>query len=537
MRLSESRRTITALLQDAAASDPDATAVSIIGGRSYTRSELIDASLRIGGAMTSAGVQVGDRVVIILGNKIEFLTSWCGAVLRGALPVPLHTSFVEDILANLLRSSAPCVIVAERDCFEKILPALNAAGFDGTLALVGDGSPIEHSGMTIVDFSEWDDHPVPTETHVASPADPCTIFYSSGTTGPSKGAIWPHNAVYSLAEAFATLGKYAKGDVVHTATPLFHALALANGFLASLMCNGSCLLAPRFSLSRFWQEIVDFKATKTMMLGEMVTLITQQEPTDLERQHQVTAAFIAPRPAKNFTEFEDRFGLKIFGAFGNTDVGLPLWAPQDTQHPSAVGQAVDTWEVMLVDEFDEEVPDGQAGELIARPRVPFVGTMGYWGMPEATIDLVRNCWYHTGDILRRSDDGWFYFVDRKKDSMRRGGENISSFEVEQALLTHPAVLEVAVFAVAAELAEDDVMACLVLRPGASLEEVGLHAEKRLPYFAVPRYYDVRESLPRTPTQKIMKAALRNDGVTPTTWDRGRVRRTATAQPIHAPSSN
>ena len=533
MRLGESRRTITALLEDAAARDAEATAVTIIGGRSYTRGELLDASLRIGGAMTSAGVQVGDRVVIILGNRIEFLTSWCGAVLRGALPVPLHTSFVEDILANLLRSSAPRVIVAEREGVELILPALDAAGFEGTLALVGEGSPIERTGVTIADFSEWANHAQLPEIFAASPADPCTIFYSSGTTGPSKGAIWPHNAVYSLTEAFATLGEYGKGDVVHTATPLFHALALANGFLASLMSEGSCLLAPRFSLSRFWQQIVDFKATKTMMLGEMVTLIIQQEPHDLERRHQITAAFVAPRPAESFSEFEDRFGLKIFGAFGNTDVGLPLWAPQDTQHSSAVGQAIDTWEVMLVDEFDEEVPDGQPGELVARPKVPFTGTMGYWGMPEASVELMRNCWYHTGDILRRGEDGWFYFVDRKKDSMRRGGENISSFEVEQVLLSHPSVLEVAVFAVPAELAEDDVMACLVLRPGASLEEVGLHAEIRLPYFAVPRYYDVRASLPRTPTQKIMKAALRRDGVTPTTWDRGRTRRTTTtSRPIH-----
>jgi crotonobetaine/carnitine-CoA ligase len=527
MSLADSRRTITDLLRDAVAHAPNAVAVSLIDGRSYTRAEFWDATLTVAAALRASEVGPGDRVLMMVGNRIEFLTTWCGAICLGAYPVPLHTGFIGPILQNLVSATEPKVAVADSAAAGQLHDALEAAGFTGTFVAAGDSDQTLVRGPRVSDFAAWANieplhGPVP-----ALPSDGCTIFYSSGTTGPSKGAIWPHNAVYGLAESFAKLGKYGPGDRVHTATPLFHALALVNGFLAPLMAGGGCVLSPRFSVSRFWEEVAKSEATKTMLLGEMVTLIYNREPSELDRAHKVNAAFLAPRPADYFEEFQRRFGLKIFGAFGNTDVGLPMHAPQEEGHPSAVGREIPEWEVRLVDDFDEPVDEGTPGELVARPHQPFLGTLGYWRMPEASVELMRNCWYHTGDILRRSEDGWYHFVDRKKDSMRRGGENISSFEVELVLLSHPDVIEAAVFGVPAELAEDDVMACLVVKPDASLQDIGDYTEARLPYFAAPRYYDIRDSLPLTPTQKIAKALLRKDGITTTTWDRGRVRRRRT----------
>ena len=522
MRLHESRRTIHQMLQDVTEKDPGAIAVSVIGDRDYSRAEVLRLATRFAGALQADGVQGGDRIVLIIGNRIDFVTAWCGSVLAGAVPVPFNTAFVGDVLENLLRASDPKVVVVDGDLLPSVSPVLSSLNF--SKRVIATGAPSQKAGSNVVPFDAWLERCKATSITRNTPADVCTILYSSGTTGPSKGAIWPHNAIYSLADAFATLGKFGVGDRVYTPCPLFHGLGLIMGFVGSLMYGGACVVAPRFSLSRFWPEIIASQSTKTMLLSQMTTLVWQQEPSPLDRAHKVDAVFISPRPTDYFEQFEARFGWKVFGGLGPTDVGQPIRVGQGEGNPTSVGKEAHDWEVKLVDDLDEEVPIGQTGEMVARPRQPYIGTLGYFGMPEATTQLMRNCWYHTGDLLRRDKDGWYYFVDRKKDSMRRAGENISSFEVENALLAHPAVTGAAVFAVPAELGEDDVMASLLVREGASLEEIAMFVEARLPYYAVPRYFDIRTEFPLTHTQKVAKPKLKQDGVTPTTWDRGRTTR-------------
>jgi crotonobetaine/carnitine-CoA ligase len=180
------------------------------------------------------------------------------------------------------------------------------------------------------------------------------------------------------------------------------------------------------------------------------------------------------------------------------------------------------WECYVADDNDQRVPDGVVGELLVRPRRPYVMQMGYWRNAEATVNTWRNLWFHTGDYLRRDAEGWFEFIDRKKDAMRRFGENISSFEVESALLSHDAVEEVAVYAVPANLSEDEVMATIVLKAGctATAAELLKHCELELPYYAVPRYYRIVTELPRTQTAKVQKSELRQIGIDASTWDGG-----------------
>ncbi len=220
-------------------------------------------------------------------------------------------------------------------------------------------------------------------------------------------------------------------------------------------------------------------------------------------------------------EVEKRFGFKCLEGFGMTEIGIPVHVRVNDRRPGSCGKVLDIYEIKLVDDEDNEVPVGEPGEIIFRPREPFTMMLGYYNMPEKTLETYRNLWFHTGDLAKKDKDGYFYFVDRKKDALRRRGENISSFEVERAINTHPAVLESAAVAVQSELAEDEVKICVVLKPGATLtpEELIKHANDRMPYFAVPRYVEFMESLPKTPTERVQKYLLKQAGVTPNTWDR------------------
>jgi crotonobetaine/carnitine-CoA ligase len=204
-----------------------------------------------------------------------------------------------------------------------------------------------------------------------------------------------------------------------------------------------------------------------------------------------------------------------------TEIGIPIHVRVGDRRKGSCGKPMDIYEMKLVDDEDNEVPSGEIGEIVFRPKEPFVMMLEYYNMPEKTLEACRNLWFHTGDLAKKDGDGYYYFVDRKKDALRRRGENISSFEVERAINTHPKVLESAAVAVKSELAEDEVKICVVLQPGESLdyEELIRYANDRMPYFAVPRYVEFMDKLPKTPTERIQKYLLKQAGVTENTWDR------------------
>ena len=204
-----------------------------------------------------------------------------------------------------------------------------------------------------------------------------------------------------------------------------------------------------------------------------------------------------------------------------TEIGIPIHVRVNDRRPGSCGKPMDIYEIKLFDDQDNEVPAGEIGEIVFRPREPFVMMLGYYNMPDKTAESFQNLWFHSGDLAKKDADGYFYFVDRKKDALRRRGENISSFEVERGVNSHPSVLESAAVAAPSEVGEDEVKICVVLKPGAALtpEELIRHCNDRMPYFAVPRYVEFMESLPKTPTDRIEKYKLKQAGVTPNTWDR------------------
>jgi carnitine-CoA ligase len=521
------RRCVHHLLEERVLENPDARLLTIIGDRAetYTRAEVWERSKRVAGAYQLNGVVPGDRIVVMLDNRIEFAAAWLGAMAVGAIAAPLNTLFVGPILSNMIETMAPAVIVIEAHLVSGVSEALRNAGYGGIVSIVGTAEPIHLDGLKTVNFDDWIQAEPIENVFQALPSDTASLMYTSGTTGPSKGCMWPHGLFLTTAEVWANIVGYEPGDVIHSPTPMFHGLALMSCFVCSILIGGEAVIPVRFSVTEYWKQIHEYRATRGVVVGQMMTLLGNQEIDEYEVNNSLKSVFCGPIPT-DYARLESRFGLRMSQGYGLSDVGIMLGQPPDETNfdKTSLGKVLDDWEVQLVDDQDNPVPPGEPGELIARPRKPFISSKGYFGRPEATAEMLRNAWYHTGDVLRCTEDGWFYLVDRKKDAIRRGGENISSFEVEQVLLSYPAVQQAAVIAIPSDLSEDDVMACLVVEDGASLEAIGDYAEANLPYFAVPRYYEVLGELPVTPNNKVRKVDLRALGVTSTTWDRGRARR-------------
>ena len=256
-------------------------------------------------------------------------------------------------------------------------------------------------------------------------------------------------------------------------------------------------------------------------MGATLTMLHQREPRPDDADHPARLAWGVPMP-EFAPEFEQRFGLRLVEAYGSTDAGVPIYQPLDQpRRPGSCGRAIGAYDVKLFDEHDVEVAPGEVGQIVVRPHEPSLISDGYHGMPEATTHSRRNLWFHTGDLARCDDDGYFYFVGRQTDSIRRRGQNISSFEVEQVVKLHPQVLDAAAFGVPSELSEEDVMVAVVPRPEESIDPAELieFCQPRMARHMVPRYIDVVDQLPLTPTEKIEKRRLQERAVTETTWDR------------------
>jgi carnitine-CoA ligase len=291
----------------------------------------------------------------------------------------------------------------------------------------------------------------------------------------------------------------------------------------ALLLRGVAAIGARFSASRYWDEIRALQATVFDFMGATLTMLWKQPPSPLDREHRARLGWGVPLP-EWAPEFEQRFGCRLVELYGSTEVGAIIYTPLDAaRRAGSCGKAAPFVEVKLLDEQGFEVPVGQPGELVVRPHEPSMIMAGYYGMPEATLAAFEDSWFHTGDLLERDADDYLYFVGRRKDIVRRRGENISAAEVEMGIETHSQVLHCAVIGVPSDMTEEEVMACVVLRPGATLTAPALadHCAARMARFMVPRYIRFVAELPRTPTDKVEKFRLRQAGITADTWDRER----------------
>jgi crotonobetaine/carnitine-CoA ligase len=490
-----------------------------IGGMTLSYAEARTAAAGYAGALKQAGVKAGDRVAILCGNRPELLLSVLGCAWLGAIAVPINTAARGAQLEHILGNCGARLLIIEGALVPVLAPLARERLALEALWLVGAAQGRDPPDLPSTPFPQAGP---PHAPHPVAPGDTFAILYTSGTTGLSKGVCCPHAQYFWWAFHTGRLLGIGAGDVLLTTLPLFHTNAL-NSFYQALLLGATLVVEPRFSASGFIQALARERATVTYLLGAMVPILLAQPPSAADRAHSVRVALAPAVPAHFHDRFTERFGIGLIDGYGSTETNCVIGSPLSEQRPGTMGRLLPGFSGRIVDSDDNEVADGEAGELVLRADAPFAFATGYFGMPEKTVEAWRNLWFHTGDRVVREPDGRYRFIDRMKDAIRRRGENISSYEVEQVLASHPAVENAAVFPVRSELAEDEVMAAVVLRPGAKLTHAALldFCRPRLAYFALPRFVEFVDALPVTENGKVTKYKLRERGVTAATWDRER----------------
>jgi len=515
-RIAFEARTLPALLERQAAAYGERPLIRC-GTATRSYGQAAEMAARSGARLLAAGVRPGDRVAMMCENRLELLELILGCAWSGAIAVPINTAMRGPQLEHVLRNSQPRLLVADGPLIES-LHHLDPRSVPEKLWSLDEGSPASVAGQP-VRAAPAAEEAVPA--HPVRPGDTAAILYTSGTTGPSKGVCCPHAQLYWWGVLVSEILAIREGDVLYTCLPLYHTNALT-AFVQALVSGGTFVLGPRFSASQFWERVRAADAQVTYLLGAMVSILMAREPGPADRDHRVRVALAPATPPWLFDSFRERFGVQLVEGYGSTETNCPI-APErpGDARPGYMGPVRSGFAARVVDEEDQEVADGMPGELVLRHDEPFAFATGYYRMPEQTVQAWRNLWFHTGDRVVREPDGWYRFIDRAKDAIRRRGENISSWEVEQVLVEHPAVRAAAAFPVPSELGEDEVMAAIVLEPGAELspEELIAHCRPRLAYFAIPRYLEFVAELPLTENGKVRKQALRERGVTASTWDR------------------
>jgi crotonobetaine/carnitine-CoA ligase len=488
--------------------------------------ELDRASDRVATALAGLGVRPGDRVLALARNSPAFVLALMGALKRGAIFTPINTELKGAFLEHQLRNADPAVVLVDDD----LRPAFDTVDTAGLAVshtvLVGEGAPAPLPGTAAVPFAALAGHGADGDALVTPrPQDVAMIMYTSGTTGPSKGVLMPHGHCYLFGLGLARALGLSAADRYYICMPLFHANALLMQLGGCLLAGTPARVARRFSASTWLDEVRAAEATVTNALGVMPEFIFRQPPTPGDRDHRLRRIMAVPIAEEWGAAFEARFGVRFLQGFGMTECNIVAYGdPADPVLPGCAGPVLAEWfEVSIVDpETDEPLPAGAVGEIAIRPRLASCFLAGYFRMPDRTVEAWRDLWFHTGDAGKLDGRGRLWFVDRIKDCIRRRGENISSYEIEQVLNTHPAVAESAVVGVrvAGAGGEEEVKACIV-PAGPAPDPVALldWCAARMPRHAVPRFVEFLAALDKTATGKIRKPELRRAGVTPATWDR------------------
>lgn len=507
--------------------DPGKTFLEI-SGRKITYRDFDDAIKRTAGMFQAAGITHGDRVCLFLPNCAEFMFCWFGLSLIGAISVPINTAYKRDEAAYILNNAAAAALVTHTSLLDTAQEAAALApGLRLKLLVSAPGQQASDPDWPGFTHSLSNATPIQSPAPV-SPSDISMLVYTSGTTGNPKGVMLTHQMYVASGQGFAHWTEATSDDRFFTCLPFFHANAQYYSTMGTLAAGATLVVEDRFSASRFWDQVRDANATVVNFIGMMMPVLSKQPESPLDRHNTVRLFYGSPSFDPDFLQaFQDRFDTDIIVGFGMTEccygaieqIGAtrrPNSSGQPRQHPDSRFHN----QIAIASDDGNHLPPGQPGEILLRnPAV----TPGYWRLEDQTHETLQDGWLHTGDMGRLDDDGFLYFVDRKKDVIRRRGENISSQEVEDTIKAHPTVLDCAVVAVPSELGEDEVKAYLTPRPGSAIdpETIVRWCADRLAYFKVPRYYEIRDDLPRTPSMRVRKDILRreSDDLTQNSFDR------------------
>ena len=471
-----------------------------IAGTPVTFAQMRERSCAAANLLTDIGVRRGQTVALFTGTCPEWVYFWLGAARIGAVTAAVNTANKGEFLRHALRLSRAKVVVADPERADRV-----EAG--ERVLVVGDSlSEQLHAASGDV------------QAAAAGPDDVAALFFTSGTTGPSKAVVTTWHYLFAAAAAIASAWEFVAGEVVWSAMPLFH-LSAAATVLAPMLVGGTTVLADGFHPTRVWRDVRACGAAGFVGAGAMVSMLWQQPPEARDAELGLRFISAAPIAADLYRGIEQRYNCRVVTMYGLTEAfPIAVKAFSDEGVPGTSGIVNPAFDVRIVDVHGHQVAPGTIGEIVCRARYPGVISMGYLSS-DGEVDAHPE-WFRTGD-LGRLDDQQLTYVDRVKDSLRRRGENVSSMEIEATVTDHPAVLEAAAVAVPSELGEDDILVCVTLQPGESLDPADLldFCAARMPYFCVPRYVEVLDELPKNVIGRVRKDVLRSRGLGDGAWDR------------------
>lgn len=485
-------------------------------GRKYSYSEIDTISGKIGKGLSAIGVRKGEAVAIYAYNSPEWIFAYLGILKAGAIPVTVNTGFIGDpLIYNLKKTDTKYLFLDRRlaDNFIKVNDKL-----DNVSTIITIGEVIQKLNKNTLSYEDL----VKKSNNETVSADlkwddPAAMILTSGTTGPSKVVVETNAQFIATALVMADAGGVNEKSINYVYLPLFHIMALDLATISSMLTGSTMVLTERFNPGVFWEHVKDYNVTHFHAVGPILEMLLKQPSKEIEKSHGPLIA-IAYCSKEIWNEAVKRFNLKITGGYGGTEAGIPVTSPYSVVNnmenpPGSCGKPAPPFEVKLMDKTGNIVSRGE-GEILIRPKLPYVTFLEYYNMPESTVKAFRGLWFHTGDLGRIGKDGYLYFVDRLKDSIRRKGENISSYEVEQVLLSSDQIKDAAIFPVRSGSNDEDVMAAIV--PSSSdvtPESIIDFCIEHMPSFWIPSYIRIMKELPKTPTGRTEKYKLKEEGIT------------------------
>ena len=500
------------MLERNAANAPDNVCCRFADGTVWTHQEILNKTRQTAALFESFDIKRGDYVLAWLPNGPAVIRTWFALNYLGAIFVPLNLDYRGRILEHVIRETKCTVMVAHPELIDRLADI--ETSLDTVLSVGGEDGIIGGKIKVSATHLEFDGE-VSTPADM-QPWDPQMVIFTSGTTGPSKGVLCPYLQQVSVGKG--AYGYMTSDDCILIDLPMFH-VGGVSPTMAAITNGATMALYDGFSTEKFWKRVKESNATTTSgLIGSMAAFLANApvEQENVDNSLKIINGILNDQAI----EVAKRYNFRLCSGFNMSELSVPLVITTEDRVAGSMGTPRTGCQCRVVDEHDYECVPGEVGELLVRMDQPWETCLGYLNRPDATATAWRNGWFHTGDLVRKDEDGNYFFVDRLKDAVRRRGENVSSLEVESEVLGYKSVAEAAVVGIPSELGDEDILVAVVAKPGEEIDGKSLidYLIPLMPHYMVPRFVRVLDQLPKTPTNKLMKFAIRDEGITADTWD-------------------